>query len=397
MYKRFINRKALEKKCGFDDFMGVKPDICQGLNLIRPLISQAWNNYTGPLVPGRGDSLIVLGVDAISYDIANRVWSPDLLIPLTSSFPSTSVVAWLSAMTGLDVSEHEVPGVVYYLKEANGLFHCFRDIGLTYGKNWSKSHPASSVCLGPWTTIFHDIKKGACVAHAGDLLNWPGRWSQALLSGATVIQPQIDFSTIRFDPSKLVNWAVTGIEKTICKRQPNFPLFSWTMLNFDDYVHFNGYSTELTDALCYLEKAILRWIRQGHTVVAHSDHGMVPNYISTKVLDEWELISSLEFCRLPAGGAGRVRWLYPLRKRETEIYDRLRKLLNNHALVLWREELTNYGLLTVTENIKERIGEIVVIALDSFFPVPDLNYIYEHGSITSDEMIVPLAVWQGHN
>src|SRR5580704_10923798 len=58
---------------------------------------------------------IFVAVDGIGYDVAHRVWSEaPHLTPLSSTFPSTSTSAWLSAVTGLRPEEHGVLGVVYF-------------------------------------------------------------------------------------------------------------------------------------------------------------------------------------------------------------------------------------------------------------------------------------------
>jgi hypothetical protein len=42
---------------------------------------------------------------------------------------------------------------------------------------------------------------------------------------------------------------------------------------------------------------------------------------------------------------------------------------------------------------QRRIGEIVLIATGPDFPTPEPAVPYEHGSMTADEVLVPLAVW----
>lgn len=391
----FVSRRALEERCRLPGLAALRPDPEQGLTAVRRLLKRGWDGEGGPVRLGRAESVLVLGLDAISYELAARLWSPDSLVPLTSTFPSTSVVAWLSTMTGLGVEGHEVPGVVYYEGGAGGLFHCFRDFVLESGWDWSKTVPASAVRFGPWPTFFDDARGAERVAHAGDLVNWAGRWCDAILHGAEVRNPRVDWAEIRFDPGRIIEWAVGEVEATVRGRRRGLPLLSFTMLNFDDYVHFHGYPRALEDALVRLEESVLRWKREGHTVVAVSDHGMIPNRVAPAVFDAWEEINGPRLCLRPVGGAGRVRWSYPRPGKEAEVHGRLAELLGGNALVVRRDELGGYGLLAVEGRVREALGEVVTVALGEEFPVPDPSYVYEHGSVTPAEMLVFLSVWEG--
>jgi hypothetical protein len=42
---------------------------------------------------------------------------------------------------------------------------------------------------------------------------------------------------------------------------------------------------------------------------------------------------------------------------------------------------------------QRRLGEIILMATGPDFPVPDAGTAYEHGSMTAQEVLVPMAIW----
>jgi hypothetical protein len=69
----------------------------------------------------------------------------------------------------------------------------------------------------------------------------------------------------------------------------------------------------------------------------------------------------------------------------------MRDLLGEDAIVCHRDELADVGV--VPAHGLPGCGEIVMIATGAAFPVPDPAYVFEHGSFTRGEMLVPLALW----
>jgi hypothetical protein len=392
MLKHWMNRYALEINCQIEGVGGVRPHSSQSLAGIRSLLLSCWKGDNIPFTRGKADSMIVLAVDALRFDTIESIWSPDVLLPLTSTFPSTSVTAWLTSMTSLSVDEHIVPGVVYFLEEANGLFHAFRGRALTRDNNYLL---APDVRIGPWTTIFDLLSAdGAeCVANIGDLVSWPGPWSDAVIHGARAVLPVANWDEIRLQPLAIVQAAIEEVNAAIKNRHIRQPLMVWNWLNFDDYVHYNGYNLELLNSLRLLQNAIERWTAEGHMVIAHSDHGMVPSHAPRLLLDGWDTVNQPSLCRLAPGGAGRIRWSYPKAGQEIVVFERLAAALGTNALVVFREDLQNLGLLKMNDIIRRQIGEVVVIATKEDFVVPDPTYTFEHGSFTPGEMIVPFAIW----
>jgi hypothetical protein len=57
-------------------------------------------------------------------------------------------------------------------------------------------------------------------------------------------------------------------------------------------------------------------------------------------------------------------------------------------------QLADWGLMLPGSTGYARLGEIVLLARGPDFPVPEPELPYEHGSMTADEVLSPLAVWQ---
>jgi hypothetical protein len=129
-------------------------------------------------------------------------------------------------------------------------------------------------------------------------------------------------------------------------------------------------------------------------VLAHSDHGQVRCRPAAELAAAWAGLDTPQLCELPGGGAGRVRWLYPLPGRAGELAARLAAALGDAAVVLRLADLDRLGLARVTPALRARLGEVVAIAATDRFPVPDPSLRWEHGSTHPDEMLVPLAAWR---
>ena len=57
------------------------------------------------------------------------------------------------------------------------------------------------------------------------------------------------------------------------------------------------------------------------------------------------------------------------------------------------DELADLGFVAAGSVGQRRLGEIVLIATGADFPVPDPEMAYEHGSMTAEEVLVPMAIW----
>lgn len=377
---------------GYPDLL--RPHSQWGLERIAEVIEGAFDD-TGPLRLGPRRSLLVLAVDAIGAELA-AVLSPSGRSALTSTFPSTSVVAWRTALTGMPALEHLVPGVVYRDPSTDLLYHSFRDQIMFHSTRWEDALPAEfSVPFPSVETLFSRLSRQDVhsVAVPGELLAWPSRWQRELLVGADVVAPRSSLVSSRLNPEALAELAIGQIDDVLRMPRTASQALTWAWINLDDAVHILGPSGRIRRCLELLGRAAADWAAAGHLVLLHSDHGMTPCSVSVPMEDAWARINR-ELCRLPAGGAGRTRWCYPRPGRRLELRERLKDTFASRALVKTPEELAGLGLLPPADpTIGGRVGEVVVVARTAAFPAT-MTAIYEHGGAGPDEMLVPVAWWE---
>jgi hypothetical protein len=347
---------------------GMRPHPGQSIAAIARVLSE----YPGDLA--------VLAFDGVGWEIAETVFRPDLLIPLTSVFPSTSISAWLTALTGRPVNEHRVPGVSFRAAGKQASYDCFA----------AEGRPPTG--REPPRPVFGELaRRGVrCSVNLGELATWPAYWRDLLSAGARVLPAAADWDRLRDDPRGMADAAIAELNRAAAAG----PGLIWSWINADDHVHAHGYTPELLQALRRLGEFAGQLAGRGRTVLAFADHGLVPSSCPAGLQDGWAAVTGPDLCVLPPGGAGRVRWCYPRPGRAGEVAARLSALLGDSALVVTPQWLAGAGLLAVDESLAWALGDVVCIALDARFPVPDPGAAFEHGSITPGEMVVPLAVWR---
>jgi len=329
-------------------------------------------------------TLVVLALDGINDSVARAAWSQARVETLTSTFPTTSVTAWLTAATGLAPAEHGVLGVVYYLPEAGTCFHVFLDQGLE-----PVELPPRRITDAP---TFFECARGEgvrCLANPGELASWPSAWTDAILRGAERLASPTDWTALRHDP---LGAAEAAVRETEAALGPG-PRLVWTFVNFDDYLHRRGYDDAVFEALARLERAAAEWAAAGHAVVAYADHGLVESVSDDEARRAWTDVTGPALCRCPPGGAGRVRWAYPHPGKADELAEAVTAILDGRGIVTRREELIAMGLLGDTELVAARVGEVVAVATGPSSPLSDADAPFDHGSWEREETLVPLAIW----
>lgn len=332
--------------------------------------------------------LCVLAIDGLSYGVAQSGFAHAQTLPLRSTFPSTSTTAWLTAVTGVEPGRHGALGTVYRAPGADCVTHLIT--GDTYGFG-SYPPPGNALLHGGPTVFDRAVEAGASAFVVGaELERLTGEWVGALLHGARIV-PSPD-TRLTTDPVAVAERTVREVEAVLAGSRDT-PCLLWAYVNLDDHIHQAGYDSRLHESLTLLDTAASRWADAGWSVLAHADHGQVPVTPRADLTDAWTRLDSPAHCRMPSGGAGRVRWMYPLPGREQDLAAALVDALGDHALVLTPDDLHDRGLLPATPVVRDRIGAVVALATSTSFPVPDPTLAWEHGSLSDDEMLVPLAAW----
>jgi hypothetical protein len=377
-----LGRDELAAACWAEGIGGLVPHPEQSLAMVPAWVLDQLQRAR------RG--VIVLAVDGLSWRVAATSWRSVPVACLTSTFPTTSTTAWMTAMTGVGPAGHLVAGVVYLVPEAGAL--CDAVTGEPAG--------GSGAVLVAHPTLFERAADlgAACLAITRELDGYPGPWTGAVLRGAVRLDGAATvparLAAQVADPGRLGAAVIADVDAALAGPPAGTTLL-WVYVNLDDYVHRHGYDGAVPVALEALEAAALRWADAGWTVVAHADHGQVRCVRDPELEAAWAAVDTPALCEFPAGGAGRTRWLYPLRGRAGEVAERLRLALGPQADVRRRDELVALGLLPPAPRLLERIGEVVALAAGERFPLPAPRgpVFHDHGGLDPDEMLVPLTTW----
>jgi hypothetical protein len=146
-----------------------------------------------------------------------------------------------------------------------------------------------------------------------------------------------------------------------------------------------------------LTARLLEVLPKEAALVLTADHGQV------EVGDRWRSLAPLDSMTRMCAGEGRFRYLYAERGAAGELADAARDLFGDEAWVLTREELLEEGWLgprAPSSSVRRRIGDVVLAArgpvafVDPALP-HESRLVAAHGSLTAEEMLVPLVGTRG--
>jgi hypothetical protein len=360
-----------------------------GLAVITSAIIGAYRGE-GPVRLGRDRGLAVIAVDGFGFAAAARTLRPDVLTPLVSEFPTTTVACLLTSVTGQSPDTHGFIGVQYLHDDGLHAVNCHD--GRLYAP--AQDAPAGDAPARPTVTpasptIFGtlaDLGIASAVA-PNELSLLDTRIRDHLLRGAGTTLPSLAPAP---DPPSLVTAFGEQVTAAL-SRSPS--ALVWGYLDLDSHIHRRGVDGAVDAAGAALDRLARRLCRAGVAVLVFSDHGLTANHPSAGTLAAWEEGSDERWCRLPAGGAGRVRWLYPHAAHRDRLAARLADRIPD-AVVASPGQLARWGLVRDGSIGQRRIGEIVLLARGPDFPVPGTGAAFEHGSMTAEEVLVPMAIWR---
>lgn len=370
----------------------------------------------GPVELGRSRRLAVIAVDGLGFAPAVATLTPDLIGPLTSEFPTTTMACLLTSLTGRPAGEHGYVGVQYLDDDGRRSVNCHTG---------NRDEPTSAAAARPTVTPafptafatlmdagvatmalpnelgqLHDGIRGrlfqGCESLWPPLLSLPPQSPQSprpsLPRPLGLPLPPLSPGG---EPCERVAAFAAQLTAAVGRSMTTVdgPALVWGYLDLDTYIHRHGVDRSIEDACRAVDRLARDLARAGTAVILFSDHGLTANQAAVETEANWRDASSPRWCRLPAGGAGRIRWLYPHADRSEALLNRLAGQRGD-MLVLTQESLAANGFLAPDSIGARRLGEIVLIATGPDFPAPATDVAYEHGSMTADEIVVPLAVWQ---
>ncbi|WP_042872559.1 alkaline phosphatase family protein [Dickeya poaceiphila] len=313
---------------------------------------------------------IIFALDGIPGKLADAIWHIPTIERWQAVFPTTSTTCWLSSLTGLSVSEHGIPGVVFQDK-------CVQETLINICQ-----YQGDKLAI-PGESIFHDARRSGYLPQAimGDLLPIEGAWTRALLQGAEFTDPTAFFTlTPPLNPKAQLETVETAVERALARSAT--PCLIWVFIDVDHYIHTHGYDSLVTTFLQGIDELAQHLTHQGYDVIAHSDHGLVP------------VVHDEEMARLIAvlcdqfgatmGGAGLTRWFYVAKENIPAFQNALITAFSDVADIVPGTELAEVG---------HRAGDLFLIARGERFIAP-IGWCYEHGSRQADELDVFYAVWE---
>ena len=145
-------------------------------------------------------------------------------------------------------------------------------------------------------------------------------------------------------------------------------------------------------------ETMAEYLPAGTTLIITGDHGMVD-------LSSQQRLELDDFPRLHAGvrimaGEGRARYLYTEHGAEQDVLGAWREALGDKMWIVSRDEAIEAGWFgpVVTDQARERIGDVIAAAhapIGMFQRAIDsgqAGLVGHHGSLTPEEMLVPLLV-----
>ncbi|MGA0879036.1 MAG: alkaline phosphatase family protein, partial [Ilumatobacteraceae bacterium] len=168
----------------------------------------------------------------------------------------------------------------------------------------------------------------------------------------------------------------------------------------DKTAHERGFGAHYDAELAFIDwliGALMEALPTDTTVAVTADHGQV--HVGPAIVElPKELLDDVHH----QSGEGRFRWLHARRGRIGDVLARAEELFSDRAWVVGRDRILDerwFGPATggtVSEAVLRRFGDVALIPFaDISFDDPldsgPISLVCRHGSLTSAEMMVPLA------
>jgi hypothetical protein len=352
------------------------PCIC---NVVPALLSTgdtapAWL----PAAAFGAERVVLLVLDGLGWNQleARRANAPALSDleggPITTVAPSTTATALTSITTGLTPGEH---GVIGYRMAVHGeVLNVLR-----------------------WSTVTGDARQeippGKVQGHA----TFGGQRPPVITRSEF---ERSGFTSAHLDDTRFTGYRTLGtlVSEIVRLARSGEPFVYAYYEGLDKVSHEYGLREEFDEELSWADHIVERLLERlpaGTVLVVTADHGQV-EVPATRIL---ELPSALQSFVASQSGEGRFRWLHARSGRAGALLDAARDAFGADAWVRSRDEAIAQGWYgpVVTDAAASRMGDVLLAAkTDVAFHDPNDTGPYvligRHGSLTEDEMLVPLLV-----
>lgn len=328
-----------------------------------------------PSLAHDAERVVLLVIDGLGWTqlATRRSLTPSLSAmeggPITTVAPSTTATALTSITTGLPPGEH---GVVGYRMAVEGeVLNVLR-----------------------WSTPRGDARETIPPSKVQSQTTFGGHRPPVLT--------RTEFETSGFTMAHLDGTRFTGYrtlgtltaELSRLARQGEPFIYAYYE-GLDKVSHEYGLGLQYDEELRWIDhlvSSILESLPSGSVLVVTADHGQVE--VRDNVL---ELPNDVLTHVAMQSGEGRFRWLHGRSGRIDALKDAATDLLGEHAWVRTRDEAIAEGWYgpVVTDRAAGRLGDVLLAAKGSVAfhdPLDTGPYVLvgRHGSLTEDEMLVPL-------
>jgi hypothetical protein len=329
-----------------------------------------------PGVAAGAERVVLLVIDGLGWtQLASRAAAAPVLSgldggPITTVAPSTTATALTSISTGLPPGEHGVMG--YRIAVHGEVLNVLRwttaagDARQTIPPGKLQVHPAFGGQRPPVVTRAEFVRSGFTVAHL-DETRFTG------------------YRTLGTLTAEVVRLARSGE-----------PFVYAYYEGLDKVSHEYGLGAPYDEELRWIDHLVgtlLDQLPSGTVLLVTADHGQV----EVPQSDVLELPGDVQSHVASQSGEGRFRWLHARGGRSGALLDAARGLLGDQAWVRSRDEAIAEGWYgpVVTDAAVGRLGDVLLAAKGTYaFVDPNDTGPYvlvgRHGSLTEDEMLVPL-------
>ncbi len=333
------------------------------------------DRYVVVLVDGLGWNLLRRSVQDVPY-LASLLGDAQAL---TSGVPSTTATSLASLGTGLVPGQH---GVVGYTSRVPGTG------ALLNALTWDIDLPART--YQPKPTFFERATAAGVAVSTVALRRFADSGlTEAALRGAEFLGYEDDSDVARR----------TALTVAGSQRGPRSLVYGYERA-LDHQGHASGCASDewrrqlvQVDGRC---EALRDALSDDVRLLITADHGMldVPNDRRLVVEDEPELLAGVSVL----AGEPRFRQLYVDQDQPDRVADRWQSRLGDNAWVRTRDEAIDDGWFgPVHDEVRERYGHVLVALREDWAVMTrtqprELTLVGMHGSLTADEMLVPLLV-----
>lgn len=294
------------------------------------------------------------------------------LEPMTSVAPSTTVAALTSIFTGAAPGRHGMVG-----------YRIATDHGILQALSWTiDQKPAGDRIVPEEFELVEPllVDDGTAVTYVADAKFASSCFTRAHLRGA------------RYEGTKHLDDAIA----LLVADQRTHRLSVAYHDEIDKVAHHDGLGSAYEAAIARADAFVAELrsaLDDDVAIVITADHGQVPGFANGRELSA-SLAAKVRFM----SGEGRFRWLHANPGFDEHFIAQVHAEFDEVAWVWSRDEAIEAGLFgEIDDEVARRFGDVAIVPFDDSF-VADPAMAIEarmksrHGSLTSEEMVVPLIV-----